>query len=69
MSKIDHNLNEKNDFLLNNEIIQNVTYDNYHDFQHANFIFSQNFIPLFWRLFNDEIDFRLKYLSLILIFY
>ncbi len=32
MSKIDHNLNEKNDFLLNNEIIQNVTYDNYHDF-------------------------------------
>jgi len=29
------------------EIIQNVTYDNYDDFQHINFIFSQNFISLF----------------------
>jgi hypothetical protein len=47
MSKIDHNSNEKNDFLLNNEIIQNVIYDNYHDFQHANFIFSQISIHYF----------------------
>jgi len=32
---------------MNNEIIQNVAYDNYDDFQHVNFIFSQNFISLF----------------------
>jgi hypothetical protein len=30
-----------------NEIIQSVAYDNYDDFQHFNFIFSQNFISLF----------------------
>jgi hypothetical protein len=29
---------------MNSEIIQNVTYDNYDDFQHDNFIFSQIFI-------------------------
>jgi hypothetical protein len=28
---------------MNSEIIQNVTYDNYEDFQHDNFIFSQIF--------------------------
>jgi hypothetical protein len=32
---------------MNTEIIQNVTYDNYDDFQHINFIFSQIFISLF----------------------
>ncbi len=32
---------------MNSEIIWNVTYDNYDDFQHDNFIFSSNFIPLF----------------------
>jgi hypothetical protein len=32
---------------MNNEIIQNITYDNYDDFQHDNFIFSQIFISLF----------------------
>ncbi len=32
---------------MSSEIIQNVAYDNYDDFQHVNFIFSQNFISLF----------------------
>jgi len=31
---------------------------NYDDFQHANFVFSQNFISLFWGLFDDETDLR-----------
>jgi hypothetical protein len=38
---------------MSSEIIQSVAYD---DFQHVNFIFSQNFISLFWGLFNDETD-------------
>jgi hypothetical protein len=42
------------------ELIQNVAYD-YDDFQHVNFIFSQNFISLFWVLFYDETDFRIRY--------
>jgi hypothetical protein len=46
---------------MSSEIIQNVAYDNYEDFQHVNFIFSQIFISLFWGLFNDEIDLRLRY--------
>ncbi len=29
---------------MNSEIIQNVSYDNYDDFQHVNFIFSQIFM-------------------------
>jgi len=45
---------------MSSEIIQSVTYDNYDDSQHVNFIFSQIFISLFWRLFNDEIDLRLR---------
>jgi hypothetical protein len=48
---------------MNSEIIQNVTYDNYDDFQHDNFIFSQNFISLFWGLFNDETDLRVRYIQ------
>ncbi len=32
---------------ISNEIIQSIAYDNYDDFQHVNFIFSQNFISLF----------------------
>ncbi len=28
---------------MSNEIIQSIAIDNYDDFQHANFIFSQNF--------------------------
>jgi len=33
---------------MSSEIIQNVTYDNYDDFQHVHFIFSQKFISLFF---------------------
>jgi len=32
---------------MNSEIIHIMTYDNYDDFQHVNFIFTQNFISLF----------------------
>jgi hypothetical protein len=32
---------------MSNEIIQSVAYDNYDDFQHVSFIFSQNFIHYF----------------------
>ncbi len=46
---------------MNSEIIQNVAYDNYDDFHHDNFIFSQKFISLFWGLFNDETDLSLRY--------
>jgi hypothetical protein len=46
---------------MSGEIIQNVAYDNYNDFQHVNFIFSQFFISLFWGLFNDETDLRVRY--------
>jgi hypothetical protein len=45
---------------MNSEIIQSVLYDNHNDFQHVNFIFSQNFISLFWGLFNDETNLRVK---------
>jgi len=41
-----------------------IVYGNYDDFQHVNFIFSQNFISLFWGLFNDETDLRVRYLFL-----
>jgi hypothetical protein len=49
---------------MSSEIIQNLHYDNYDDFQHVDFIFSQNFISLFWGLFNDETDLRVRYGSL-----
>jgi hypothetical protein len=42
------------------EIIQNAAYDKYDDFQHVNFIFSQNFISLFWGLFNDKPNMKVK---------
>jgi len=45
---------------MNNEIIYNITYDNYDDFQHVHFIFSQIFILQFWKLFNDEIDLKVR---------
>jgi len=32
---------------MKSEIVQNVNYDNYDDFQHVNFKFSQNFISRF----------------------
>jgi hypothetical protein len=38
-----------------------VAYDNYDDFQHVNFIFSQNFISLFLGLFNDKTDLRVRH--------
>jgi hypothetical protein len=44
---------------MSSEIIQIVAYDNYDDFQHGDFIFSQNFISPFWGLFDDEIDLKL----------
>jgi hypothetical protein len=47
---------------MSSEIIQSVAYDNdnYDDFQHDNFIFSQNFMSLFGGLFNGETDLRGK---------
>jgi hypothetical protein len=48
---------------MSSEIIQGVTYDNYDDFQHVNFIFKQNFISLFWGLLDDETDLRVRYSS------
>jgi hypothetical protein len=48
---------------MSNVIIQSVAYDNYDDFQHVKFIFSQKFISLFWGLFNDETDLRVRYAS------
>jgi hypothetical protein len=45
---------------MSSEIIQSVACDNYDDFQHVNFIFSQNVISLFWGLFNDETDLRVR---------
>jgi hypothetical protein len=47
---------------MNSQIIQNVAYDNYDDFQHEDFVFSQSFISLFWGLFNDEADLRVRYM-------
>ncbi len=44
--------------IWSSEIIQGVAYDNYDDFQHVNFIFSQNFISLVWGLFNDETNLK-----------
>jgi hypothetical protein len=46
---------------MSSEFIQNVAYDNYDDFQYVNFIFSRVFISLFWGLFNDETDLRVRY--------
>jgi hypothetical protein len=43
---------------MSSKIIQSVAYDNYDDFQHVNFIFSQNFILVFWGLFNDKTTLR-----------
>jgi hypothetical protein len=37
-----------------------IAYDKYDDFQHVNFIFSQNFSSLLWRLFNDKINLRVR---------
>jgi len=45
---------------MSSEIIQHVAYENYDDFQHVNFIFAQIFISLFWGLFNDGTDLRVR---------
>ncbi len=47
---------------MSSEIIESVAYDNYDDFQHINFIFSQIFISPFWGLFNEETDLRVRVL-------
>ncbi len=45
---------------MSSEIIQSVAYNNYDDFQHVNFIFSQNFISLFCGLFNDKTNLDIR---------
>jgi hypothetical protein len=45
---------------MSNEIIQSVTYVSYDEFQHLNIIISQIFTWLFWKLFNDETDLKLR---------
>jgi hypothetical protein len=45
---------------MSSEIIQSVTYDNYDEFEHVNFVLSQNFIPLFWGLSNNKTDLRVR---------
>jgi hypothetical protein len=50
---------------MSSEIIQNTVYDTYNDFQHVKFIFSLNFISLFWGLFNNESDLQVRYLSFV----
>ncbi len=45
---------------MSTEINQSVAYDNYGDFQPVNFIFSQDFISLFGRLFSDETKLRVR---------
>jgi hypothetical protein len=45
---------------MSSEINQSVAYGNYGNFQHVNFIFSQNFISLFGGLFSDETKLRLR---------
>jgi hypothetical protein len=42
---------------MHSDMIQNEAYDNYNDFQHANIIFSQNFISLFWGLLANNLGF------------
>jgi hypothetical protein len=44
---------------MSSEMIRSVANDNYDDFQHVKFIFSQIFMSLF-RLFNDETDLRVR---------
>jgi hypothetical protein len=48
---------------MSSEITQGVEYDNYDDFQHVNFILPQNLISLFWGLFNDTTDLRVRQLN------
>jgi hypothetical protein len=52
---------------MNSEIIPSVVYDNYDDFQHVNFLFSQNFHFTILRIifFNDETDLKGKAFKII----
>jgi hypothetical protein len=45
---------------MSSEIIQSVAYDNYDNCQHVDVIFSEIFISLFWVLFNDKTDLRVR---------
>jgi hypothetical protein len=48
---------------MSSEIIQNVAYDNYDDFQHVTFIFSHNFISLYFKDYlMRKLDLRVRYL-------
>jgi hypothetical protein len=47
--------------VMSSEFMHSVAYDNYYDFQHVNFVFSQYFDSLFWGLFNDKIDLKVRY--------
>jgi hypothetical protein len=44
-----------------NKIIESVTYDNYDDFQLVHLAILQKFVSLFWGLFNDKTDLRVRY--------
>jgi hypothetical protein len=48
---------------MSSEIIQSIAYDNQvmMIFNMSTSYFQQNFISLFWGLFNDETDLRVKY--------
>jgi hypothetical protein len=45
---------------MSSEIIESVVYDKFDDFQHVNFIFSQKIDSLFWGLFDDQTDLRVR---------
>jgi hypothetical protein len=44
------------------KLFKSVKNHNYDEFQHVDFMFSQNFISLFWGLFDDKTDLRVRYL-------
>jgi hypothetical protein len=50
---------------MNNEIILSVAYDDFDDFQHVNFGISQIFISLFWALFNDKTNLKVRHIMLV----
>jgi hypothetical protein len=43
------------------DFLKIVANDNYNNFQHLTFIFSQKIISLFWKLFTDELNIRVRY--------
>jgi hypothetical protein len=48
------------DIEVNREIILTMSYDNYDDFQHVNFVFTQKFVSLSLGLFNDKTIVRVR---------